>query len=99
MKKRFLRTVSYFLTIILISLITTSAVFYVKLFRSHDKLEEIVRLENQAMIEIKNGQFLYACKTIIAAKNTLKNADYASDDMLGLIHSSSIEICNKANKN
>ncbi len=99
MKKRILRTVSYFLTIVLVSFIATSAVFYVKLNRSHDKLEDAVRLESEAISAIKEGNLLLACRALVKAQNNLKNADFSSGDTLGLVHSSSIEICSKINKN
>lgn len=99
MKKRVIRTISYFITILFVSSIATSALFFVKLSRSHDKLENTIRLQNQAILEIRDGKIMLACKSLISAKNSLKNADYADEDTLGLVYSSSIEICNKINKN
>ena len=98
MKKRVLRTISYFLTILLVSFIATSAIYYVKLSRSHDKLEVVITKENEALLEMKKGNVLLACKAIVSAQNSLKNADFASGDTLSLIHSSSVEVCAKINK-
>ena len=98
MKKRVLRTISYFLTILLVSFIATSAIFYVKLSRSHDKLEQVILKQNEAFLEMKEGHLLSACKAIVSAQNSLKNADFASEDTLAFIHTSSVEICAKINK-
>ena len=62
------------------------------------ELERAARLQNLAVIAVKNNDYSLACKAQTEAENAIKKSNTKARDVVGMLYQSSNDLCNKANK-
>jgi Na+-translocating ferredoxin:NAD+ oxidoreductase RnfG subunit len=62
------------------------------------ELERAVRLQNLSDIAVRNNDFALACKTQTEAEKALSQANLRSEDVVGMVDKSRVELCSKATK-
>jgi len=62
------------------------------------ELERAARLQNLAVIAVKNNDYSLACKAQNEAEDALVNANIKARDVVGMLYQSSNDLCKKANK-
>ena len=62
------------------------------------ELERAARLQNLAVIAVKNNDYSLACKAQNEAENAIKKSNTKARDVVGMLYQSSNDLCNKANK-
>ncbi len=69
--------------------------------QSNEKLHELeraVRLQNLSDIAVRNNDFALACKAQTEAEKALSQANLRSEDVVGMVDKSRVELCSKATK-
>ena len=69
--------------------------------QSNEKLHELeraVRLQNLSDIAVRNNDFALACKAQTEAEKALSQANLRSQDVVGMVDKSRVELCSKATK-
>ena len=95
MKRKKLKLINLILVGTTLAGIATAGIIYAKTLNSHFELEHSLRLENLAVIALNNNNKLLACKALQESKNALDEADFHAKDLVGMVHSSSTEVCEK----
>ena len=62
------------------------------------ELERAARLQNLAVIAVKNNDYSLACKAQTEAENAIKKSNTKARDVVGMLYQSSNDLCIKANK-
>ena len=62
------------------------------------ELERAVRLQNLSDIAVRNNDFALACKAQTEAEKALLQANLPSEDVVGMVDKSRVELCSKATK-
>jgi Na+-translocating ferredoxin:NAD+ oxidoreductase RnfG subunit len=62
------------------------------------ELERAVRLQNLSDIAVRNNDFALACKAQTEAEKALLQANLRSEDVVGMVDKSRVELCSKATK-
>jgi Na+-translocating ferredoxin:NAD+ oxidoreductase RnfG subunit len=62
------------------------------------ELERAVRLQNLSDIAVRNNDFALACKAQTEAEKALSQANLRSEDVVGMVDKSRVELCSKATK-
>ena len=62
------------------------------------ELERAVRLQNLSDIAVRNNDFALACKAQTEAEKALSQANLRSEDVVGMVDKSRVELCSKAAK-
>jgi hypothetical protein len=63
-----------------------------------EELERAARLQNLAVIAVKNNDYSLACKAQNEAEDALVKAHTKARDVVGMLYQSSNDLCKKANK-
>ena len=69
--------------------------------QSNEKLHELeraVRLQNLSDIAVRNNDFALACKAQTEAEKALSQANLRSEDVVGMVDKSRVDLCSKATK-
>ena len=77
---------------------TVAASTYVQSNEKLYELERAVRLQNLSDIAVRNNDFALACKAQTEAEKALLQANLRSEDVVGMVDKSRVELCSKATK-
>jgi len=66
--------------------------------KNFHELERAVRLQNLSDIAVRNNDFALACKAQTEAEKALSQANLRSEDVVGMVDKSRVELCSKATK-
>jgi Na+-translocating ferredoxin:NAD+ oxidoreductase RnfG subunit len=77
---------------------TVAASTYVQSNEKLYELERAVRLQNLSDIAVRNNDFALACKAQTEAEKALSQANLRSEDVVGMVDKSRVELCSKATK-
>ena len=77
---------------------TVAASTYVQSNEKLHELERAVRLQNLSDIAVRNNDFALACKAQTEAEKALSQANLRSEDVVGMVDKSRVELCSKATK-
>jgi Na+-translocating ferredoxin:NAD+ oxidoreductase RnfG subunit len=77
---------------------TVAASTYVQSNEKFHELERAVRLQNLSDIAVRNNDFALACKAQTEAEKALLQANLRSEDVVGMVDKSRVELCSKATK-
>ena len=77
---------------------TVAASTYVQSNEKLYELERAVRLQNLSDIAVRNNDFALACKAQTEAEKALLQANLPSEDVVGMVDKSRVELCSKATK-
>ena len=77
---------------------TVAASTFVQSNEKLHELERAVRLQNLSDIAVRNNDFALACKAQTEAEKALLQANLRSEDVVGMVDKSRVELCSKATK-
>ena len=77
---------------------TVAASTFVQSNEKLHELERAVRLQNLSDIAVRNSDFALACKAQTEAEKALSQANLRSEDVVGMVDKSRVELCSKATK-
>jgi len=77
---------------------TVAASTFVQSNEKLHELERAVRLQNLSDIAVRNNDFALACKAQTEAEKALSQANLRSEDVVGMVDKSRVELCSKATK-
>jgi flagellar basal body-associated protein FliL len=77
---------------------TVAASTFVQSNEKFHELERAVRLQNLSDIAVRNKDFALACKAQTEAEKALSQANLPSEDVVGMVDKSRVELCSKATK-
>ena len=77
---------------------TVAASTFVQSNEKLHELERAVRLQNLSDIAVRNNDFVLACKAQTEAEKALSQANLRSEDVVGMVDKSRVELCSKATK-
>jgi len=77
---------------------TVAASTFVQSNEKLHELERAVRLQNLSDIAVRNKDFALACKAQTEAEKALLQANLRSEDVVGMVDKSRVELCSKATK-
>ena len=77
---------------------TVAASTFVQSNEKLHELERAVRLQNLSDIAVRNNDFVLACKAQTEAEKALLQANLRSEDVVGMVDKSRVELCSKATK-
>ena len=77
---------------------TVAASTFIQSKEKLHELERAARLQNLSVIAIKNNDFALACKSQTEAEKALSQANLRSEDVVGMVDKSRVELCSKATK-
>ena len=77
---------------------TVAASTFIQRNEKLHELERAARLQNLSVIAVNNKDYALACKSQAEAEMALAHANLRSEDVLGMVNKSSIELCSKAAK-
>ena len=77
---------------------TVAASTFVQSNEKLHELERAVRLQNLSDIAVRNKDFALACKAQTEAEKALSQANLRSEDVVGMVDKSRVELCSKATK-
>ncbi|MFM1781495.1 MAG: hypothetical protein RLZZ181_260 [Pseudomonadota bacterium] len=89
-----------FIIVAAVAALSTSvaASTYVQSNEKLHELERAVRLQNLSDIAVRNNDFALACKAQTEAEKALSQANLRSEDVVGMVDKSRVELCSKATK-
>jgi len=87
-----------FIIVAAVAALSTSvaASTYVQSNEKLHELERAVRLQNLSDIAVRNNDFTLACKAQTEAEKALSQANLRSQDVVGMVDKSRVELCSKA---
>ena len=77
---------------------TVAASTFIQCNEKLHELERAARLQNLSVIAVNNKDYALACKSQAEAEKAIAQANLRSEDVLGMVNKSSIELCSKAAK-